>query len=120
MKKMSKIVLVIIAMAAITLFAACHSKKKTVTPATTPTSTAPDVAPPPSQSETSVKPPDDFVRETPQPTEEVFPADIEQLNRYVQDKGYIKDAFYNYDESTLDDAAQSALSRTRSQACSNR
>jgi peptidoglycan-associated lipoprotein len=39
-----------------------------------------------------------------------FPSDMEELNRYVQGKGYVRDAFYNYDEATLDDAAQSALS----------
>jgi peptidoglycan-associated lipoprotein len=59
------------------------------------------------QEETPVKEEPDFVQ--PQPTEEVVPADIESLNRWVRDKGYVRDAFYNYDESTLDADAQAAL-----------
>jgi peptidoglycan-associated lipoprotein len=49
----------------------------------------------------------DFVNT--EPTVETIPTDIEDVNRWAQTKGYIRDAFYNYDEATLDDAAQSAL-----------
>ena len=38
-----------------------------------------------------------------------MPTEIEALNRYVQEKGYIRDAYFNYDEATLDGAAQDAL-----------
>jgi len=104
-----KLILTSLAVVAIVLAPGCKTRKKPVTPTTVPTTTAPDVPPPPLSNDTSVKPPDDFVQETPAAREEVFPSDIEELNRFVQGKGYIRDAFYNYDESTLDDAAQSAL-----------
>jgi peptidoglycan-associated lipoprotein len=73
------------------------------------TSTVPDVPPPPATSTvTEVAPNTDFVTDR-QPTEETLPADIEELNKYAQQRGYIRDAFYNYDEATLDADAQSAL-----------
>ena len=112
MKKFSNVVLMTLVLAMVIATPACRSKKKpVVTPNTTSTDTrVPDVDPPPpldtNPSQTVTTEPD-FVDETPR--EEVFPADIEELNRYVQSKGYVRDAFYTYDESTLDDAAQSAL-----------
>ena len=97
---------------AIALVPACKSRK-TPAPVTTATVTdtgAPDVPPPPVQdTATPVQAPTDFVRDE-QPTEVEFPSDIEAANRFAQERGYIRDAFFNYDESTLDDAAQSALS----------
>ena len=116
MKKMSRVFLSSLAIVAIVLVPACRSSRKKVPPpSTATTATVPDVAmePPPS-SETSVKPPDDFVNETPRPVEETLPADIEQLNQYVQKRGYLRDAFFNYDESTLDADAQEALSSSAS------
>jgi peptidoglycan-associated lipoprotein len=112
MKKMTKLTMVSLVMALVLLAPACRSRK-TVAPVTTPTTagtTVPDVPPPPAQtnSDTSVAEPRDFVQET-AVNEEVFPADIEELNRMVQQRGYIRDAFFNYDEATLDDAAQTAL-----------
>ena len=111
MKKMSKIILTSLAMLLLVLAPACRTNKKKVPePTTVPeTTSAPEVAPPPAPSETPVEQ-KDFVDETPKAIEETFPADIEELNKYVQNKGYIRDAFFNYDEATLDDAAQSALS----------
>jgi peptidoglycan-associated lipoprotein len=112
MKKFSNVVLMTLVLAMVIATPACRSKKKpVVTPNTTSTDTrVPDVDPPPpldtNPAQTVTTEPD-FVDETPR--EEVFPADIEELNRYVQSKGYVRDAFYTYDESTLDDAAQSAL-----------
>jgi peptidoglycan-associated lipoprotein len=112
MKKFSNVVMMTLVLAMVIATPACRSKKKpVVTPTTTSTDTrVPDVEPPPpletNPSQTVTTEPD-FVDETPR--EEVFPADIEELNRYVQRQGYIRDAFYTYDESTLDDAAQSAL-----------
>ena len=108
MKKTFVATLVILLVA---LVPACKSRK-TPPPVTTTGSVAdtapPDIAPPPIQDTTPrVDPPTDFVRDE-QPREEVVPTEIEELNRFVQNKGYIRDAFFNYDESTLDDAAQSA------------
>ncbi|HYI09532.1 MAG TPA: OmpA family protein [Thermoanaerobaculia bacterium] len=109
MKRMKLILTVLIALLVV-LAPACKSRKKPVEPTTVPATTVPDVPPPPVQNtDTRVTPPADFVQETPAVREEVFPADIEELNRYVQTKGYLRDAFYNYDEATLDDAAQASL-----------
>jgi peptidoglycan-associated lipoprotein len=115
MKKFSNVVLMTLVVAMIVALPACRSRRKPVKPVTTVTTgtdmAVPDIAPPPTQVGTNpsvtITPERDFVDETPR--EEVFPADIEELNRLVQSKGYIRDAFYNYDEATLDDAAQAAL-----------
>lgn len=92
---------------------ACKSTRKPVTPVPTETtSTVPDVPPPPPMdTATRVEPQPDFVK-TDEPQEEVFPQDIEEANRVAQSKGYIRDAFFNYDEASLDDAAQANLSAT--------
>src|SRR5688500_13228250 len=109
MKKTFVACLVLIAIA---LVPACKSRK-TPAPVTAATGTdtgAPGVPPPPMQDTTPrVDPPTDCVQTDVQPREEL-PTDIEALNRFVQQKGYVRDAFFNYDESTLDDGAQAALS----------
>ena len=109
MKRMSKVFLVGVALLALIVAAACSTKRKKVEPATQPVAEAavPEVPAPPARPETDVAPAQDFVNEE-QP-QEVVPTDIEQLNKWARDKGYIRDAFYNYDEATLDGAAQSAL-----------
>jgi peptidoglycan-associated lipoprotein len=109
MKKMSKVILVSIALLALLVAPACRSNRKKVEPATQPMqeAPAPQVEAPPAQEPAPVTPPEDFVsQETPT---EVIPTEIEALNRWAQEKGYIRDAYFNYDEATLDDAAQSAL-----------
>jgi peptidoglycan-associated lipoprotein len=110
MKKMSKIFLTSLALVLLVLAPACRTRKKAVEPAVTPpvTASVPDVPPPPplSTGET-VKPEPDFVQTDPR--EVTIPSDIEELNRWVQSQGYIRDAFFNYDEATLDDVAQAAL-----------
>jgi peptidoglycan-associated lipoprotein len=109
MKKMSKMILTSIAVLAILWLPACKTNRKKVEPVATPVveeAKPPEVAMP-ERTETPVEPEKDFVEETPQ--EEVMPTEIDALNRYVQDKGYIRDAFFNYDEATLDGGAQDAL-----------
>jgi peptidoglycan-associated lipoprotein len=111
MTKMLKAVgialLVVLALAAV----GCRTKK-TPAPVTAPpvvTETAPPVvAPPP----TRVEPPVDFVKPEPAVTEEVLPSDIDELNRVAQQRGYIQDAFFAFDESTLSADAQSALTNS--------
>jgi peptidoglycan-associated lipoprotein len=108
---MKKTFVATLVMIVVALVPACKSRKTPVpvTTATVADSAPPDIAPPPMQDTTPrVDPPTDFVRDD-QPREEVVPTEIEELNRFVQNKGYVRDAFFNYDESTLDDAAQSAL-----------
>ena len=109
MNKMSKVILTSVAVLSILTLPACRTNRKKVEPVTTPPvaeTTAPDVAMP-ERTETPVAEPTDFV--DPQPAEEVIPTEIEALNRWAQEKGHIRDAFFNYDEATLDGAAQEAL-----------
>ncbi len=92
---------------------ACRSKKKpVVTPpvtettntATIPTMTTTQPAPVPTNT--------DFVQTDTQPpiTSTQLPTDIEELNRVAQSRGYIQDAFFDFNESTLSSEAQAALS----------
>lgn len=110
MKKTSQLILTSLALVLLIVSPACRTKKQpVVTPTETTTMPAPEVAPPPPLPvETPVEDTRDFVQETPR--EEVLPSDMDELNKLVQRQGYVRDAFYNYDEATLDDAAQSALS----------
>jgi peptidoglycan-associated lipoprotein len=110
MKKISQLTLTSLALVLLILVpAACRTKKTPVEPKVTPTTetAAPEIKMPPPPSDTVVPDEPDFVE--PQVTPETFPSDIEELNRYVQRQGYLRDAFYNYDEASLDDAAQAAL-----------
>lgn len=108
--KITRITLASVAIVLLAIAPAC-TKKKTVPPAVVPTeSEAPTVTIPPPADTTTVAEERDFVEE--QPKVEVFPSDMDELNKYVAGKGYIRDAFFNYDEATLDDAAQSALSNS--------
>ncbi|HSP14159.1 MAG TPA: peptidoglycan-associated lipoprotein Pal [Thermoanaerobaculia bacterium] len=93
------------------LVPACRSSKKKAVPPTTTTEATSTVPPVPvTETETKVDTqPTDFVQETPKPSVEPLPANIEALNQTVQSRGLIKDAFFAYDESTLTADAQSAL-----------
>ncbi len=96
----------------IVVLPACRTKK-TPAPVTTPTATTatvPEVAPPPPPTTTVSQTPD-FVKE-PSVTEEALPADIDQANRVAQERGYIQDAFFAFDESTLTPDAQTALTNS--------
>ena len=112
MTKMWKALLASLAIVLAVLAPACKTTKKKVEtkPAvTTSQAEVPDVAVR-TDTATTVAPPADFVKPEAEPTEEIIPSNIEELNRWARDKGYIRDAFFNYDESTLDSDAQSALS----------
>lgn len=93
--------------------AACKHKdtKVPTTPVVTPPAadTAPNV---PMVTNTTPQPTqvknDDFVNDKVVKTDEL-PSDTEELNRYVQQRGLIADAFFNYDESTLSADSQAAL-----------
>jgi peptidoglycan-associated lipoprotein len=96
------------------LSVACPSKKQK--PVVAPSTQAVDTGVPPVPTITNTTAPPtetvatrtDFVTEKPI-KEEVLPREIEQLNQYAQQKGYIQDAFYNFDEATLSPEAQAAL-----------
>ena len=107
MMKSFTVGLILIAMA---LIPACRSSRK-ATPATstaTVTETVPDISAT-AATETVVETQTDFVREDPRPTMEELPRDLDALNRYVQERGHVRDAFFGYDESALSADAQAAL-----------
>ncbi|HEX9163178.1 MAG TPA: peptidoglycan-associated lipoprotein Pal [Thermoanaerobaculia bacterium] len=108
-----------LAIVLVALAPACRStKKKSVVSPTTTTqqalsSTVPDVPAVVTTNETKVDTqPPDFVQDTPKPTVEALPTDIEQLNTTAQQRGYIRDAFFGYDDATLNADAQTALTAT--------
>jgi peptidoglycan-associated lipoprotein len=111
MSKVWKSFIVGVGLIALVLVPACHKKVQptVMPPVAETTATVPPVSAT-TATEAPVAPPSDFVKEPAPPTEEVLPSDIEELNRLAQQKGYIQDAFYNYDEATLTPDAQSALS----------
>jgi peptidoglycan-associated lipoprotein len=96
------LILVVLTLAAF----GCRTKTRQTTPETVPqiSDTAPDVTP-----ETPVEQPD-FVPSEPSVSADDLPADIEELNRRAAERGWIRDAFFGYDEATLSPDAQDALS----------
>jgi len=98
----------------IVLAPACRSKKAPppkLVPTTDTTASVPNVPTVATTTETQVSNPPDFVQPQPQPsvTVETLPNDVEELNRVAEQRGYLQDAFYSFDESTLTTDAQSAL-----------
>jgi len=94
---------------------ACRHKTTPVKPVTQP-DTAASMTVPPVPTTTTVAPPpaitqpSDFVTETaPRVTSEELSTNIEEANRQAQLRGFIKDAFFGYDEAALGADAQSAL-----------
>lgn len=111
------------------LVPACKStrgKKNAATATTTAsqlTNTVPDV---PTVTNTTpetkvdTQPPDFVQTDTMKnPSVEALPADIEQLNQTVQQRGLIRDAFFGYDEAALSADAQAALTSSASWLKSN-
>lgn len=111
MTKMWKTLLTSLVIVLVALAPACRTTKKKVdtTQADSTQTPAPDLSAT-VDTATTVAPNEDFVKNEPTVTEEVVPAGMEELNKWVRDKGYIRDAFFSYDESTLDADAQAALS----------
>lgn len=98
---------------ALVIIPACKTKK-TPAPKPMPTDTAatvPNV--PTTTTESRVTNPPDFVQ-PPTATVQVenLPSDVEELNRVAQQRGYLQDAFFAFDESTLSNDAQAALTAT--------
>ena len=120
MKRIAKPLVAGLVLVMVVLAPACRTTKKQnpKDQKTETTATVPDVPVVTTQPETTVKEQPDFVQEQ-KPQEEVIPTDIEQLNQYVQNKGYVRDAFFNYDEATLDADAQAALTATANWLRSN-
>lgn len=103
------------AMLALLILPACP--KKTPPPKVAPqvdtTGTIPPVPTMTTTTDTAPQPvpnPVDFVEpKTDTVATEMLPNNIEEANRLAQSRGYIQDAFFNYNESTLSADAQSAL-----------
>ena len=100
------------------LVPACRAKKAPPPPKVVPTETTSSVpnVPTVTTTETRVTNPPDFVQPQPQPTVtvETLPADVEELNRVAAQRGYLQDAFFAFDESTLPPDAQAALTASAS------
>jgi peptidoglycan-associated lipoprotein len=113
MSKTVKAFLSGLALIALVLVPACKHTTKPVTTQTAPISdttptvpvVATDTTPPRVEQNT------DFVKTdtTPQVTEGPLPANLEELNRLAQERGFLQDAFFGYDESALTADGQSAL-----------
>ena len=111
-KTMFKGFVVGLILVAIALAPACRSTRRkppATSTATAATDTVPDVATMTTTQEARVEPREDFVRTDPRPTVEELPRDLDALNRFVQDRGHIRDAFFGYDEAALSSDAQAAL-----------
>jgi peptidoglycan-associated lipoprotein len=102
-----------LAVIALVLIPACkHTTKQVPTtttqaPAVTSTPDVPVMVTTPERVTTT----QDFVATDTQPKvqTESLPSDIEELNRVAQQRGYLQDAFFNYDEAGLSGEAQAAL-----------
>jgi peptidoglycan-associated lipoprotein len=116
MNKVVKPFVLGVAIIGVALVPSCRSKK-TPQPVVTPTVTSTSSTPPP-PVDTTVKPPEDFVKTDtaaePRVTVEALPADIDELNRVAQQRGYLQDAFFGYDEAALSANGESALTTSAS------
>jgi peptidoglycan-associated lipoprotein len=111
-----------VAAVALVLTPACRSKNTKVKDEQVHVQpdTAPTVTIPPNDTATRVQPTEDFVHTDTAPvTTEVLPTDTEELNRYLQGKGLIRDAFFEYAEATLSSDAQAALTTSANWLKSN-
>ena len=87
----------------------CRSRRKAEEqPRTAPPVTA--TAPTPAPAVPVQTPETDFPMQEPDPN--VLSGDVLEANRQARDRGYIRDAFFAFDASTLDDDAQYALTQT--------
>ncbi len=113
MSKSFKSFAITMALLALVAAPACH--KKTPPPVVAPSvDTSPGVPPIPPTVTTAtaqtVPTETDFVSpKTDTVATEVLPNDIGELNRVAQARGYIQDAFFEYNDSTLTADAQTAL-----------
>jgi peptidoglycan-associated lipoprotein len=99
-------VALLLLLSVVTVFG-CRSRGKVPPPATPSdtTATAPDTTVP-------VQSPDrDFVP-PPQESTDVLSADIKEANRMAHERGWIRDAFFGFDASTLDADAQESLQQS--------
>lgn len=121
-KTMMKGLVAGLVLVALVLSPACRSSRRAKPqPATATADTVPDVSAtaPTTTTEARVEPREDFVRTDPRPTVEELPTDVEALNRYVHDRGYVRDAFFGYDAASLTADAEAALTSSANWLRSN-
>jgi peptidoglycan-associated lipoprotein len=113
MHKSFKAFAVTLALLALVAIPACkRNPKPVVAPsATTPTTTVPDIPLTVTTATAQTVPTEtDFVSpKTDTVAVETLPNDIGELNRVAQSRGYIQDAFFEYNDSQLTADAQTAL-----------
>ena len=110
MTKMFKALLTSLVIVLVALVPACRTTKKKVEPQRPAvTQSEPPEISATVDTGTPVQTQSDFVQPGADVREETIPSDIEELNKWAREKGYVRDAFFNYDEATLDADAQSAL-----------
>ncbi|HEX3071251.1 MAG TPA: peptidoglycan-associated lipoprotein Pal [Thermoanaerobaculia bacterium] len=112
MNKAFKAFAVTIALLALIVAPACHKKTPpTVAPKIDTSMTVPPVpltvttatAQPVTDTADFVSPKTDTI------AVDTLPGDIEELNRVAQSRGYVQDAFFEFNEATLSASAQAAL-----------
>ena len=103
-----RLLLLIVLFLCVTAASSCRSRRKVPPPQAAPpvaTATAPAPA-------VAVPTPDrDFVQPQDDPGD-VLSEDIREANRVARERGWIQDAFFAFDASTLDGEAQEALRRS--------
>jgi peptidoglycan-associated lipoprotein len=114
MKRFWKALLTSLVLVLAVIVPACKTTKKPIkqeTTTTVPQTTAPDLSAT-VDTGTPVASNTDFVQPEAEVKTETIPSDIDEVNRWAASKGYIRDAFFSYDESTLDPDAQAALTNS--------
>jgi len=112
MSKAFKAFAITLALLALVVAPACHKQQPIkVAPSA---DTGPVVPPIPptvttATAQTVTTEPDFVSPKTETVSTDTLPNDIEELNRVAQARGYVQDAFFEYNESTLTADAQSAL-----------
>jgi peptidoglycan-associated lipoprotein len=112
MSKTFKAFFVTLALVALVVAPACHKKTPPkVAPSIDTSPTVPPIPPTVTTATAQTVPTEtDFVSpKTDTVAEETLPNDITELNRVVQARGYIQDAFFEYNDSSLSADAQTAL-----------
>lgn len=96
---------------AFAISAGCHRNPKPAAAPVASVAETPQPAPTPVPV-TPVPPPSTDFAPPPARTSEVLSSDIAELNRVVRDRGWIVDAFFDFDRYALSASAQDALARS--------
>jgi peptidoglycan-associated lipoprotein len=115
MSKSFKSFALTLALLAAVVVPACQKKKPVVAPSATvaPASTVPDIPlTVTTATAQTVTEPTDFVKTSTEVVTDTLPNDIGELNRVAQSRGYIADAFFEYNDSSLSSDAQTALTNS--------